>query len=234
MLPFFLIYIINNNGVYSWAAVKVLLPCLKQLSFTMLHHRNVAQMYDIKNKMSNQSFIIKLLIFLYFFILVHTLMPTARTWTCILFLCVHSAHTVAFSVSKGADSPLKCGNTKSWVRTWTVCLSWLWRASRCVSNPVCHRSVSRGRAESAQTLSIACSRDASIATSSRWFALGINKTLMRHFSNVGVESEDLMQFVCQALAGLSLIRFKHLHPVPLCAALPDIIPALSPPPAVAA
>lgn len=43
-----------------------------------------------------------------------------------------------------------------------------------------------------------------------------------------------MQFVCQALAGLSLIKFKHLRPVPLCAALPDIIPALSPPPAVAA
>lgn len=62
-----------------------------------------------------------------------------------LFLCVHYAHTVVFSVSKGADSPLKCGNTKSWVRTWTVCLSWLWRASRCVSYPVCRRVCVQGQ-----------------------------------------------------------------------------------------
>lgn len=174
-------------------------------------------------------------------------MLAARTWACIPFLCDHFAHTVAFSVSRSRQSlkvrehkvlgPYVDGLSQLAVTSFEVCL--LPRLSSvCVQGqsrirPVCDWT-NVLRFNRAQTLLIACSRDASITTSSRWFAVWINKTLMRHFSNVGVESEDLMQFVCQALAGLSLIKFKHLHPVPLCAALPDIIPALSLPPAVAA
>jgi len=31
-----------------------------------------------------------------------------------------------------------------------------------------------------------------------------------------------MWFICQALAGPSLMTLKHLHPVPLCSAMPDV------------
>lgn len=54
------------------------------------------------------------------------------------FLCFSSLslnHCGAFSIFQGAASPWKFGNTKSWVHTWMVCLSWLWPALRCVFHP---------------------------------------------------------------------------------------------------
>lgn len=158
-------------------------------------------------------------------------------------------HCVAFSVLEGADSPWKFANTKSWVHTWMVCLSWLWPALRCVF----YRSVITLWPEAtpyhwpkasyftyALTWFIACGRQTFISyhqLSSQWFTFGITvkfqilpsaETLMTHIPDVGMWSWGFVYFACQALAGPSLIKFKHLHPVRLCSDLPDISPVYCP------